>query len=515
MPNQQNFANIHQPQYTRSLNVAPRGRIIVPAGHQHASAPTAAPSAVTPVATSPSAPVASAPAAEKIVVKQASMSNEPTTTPVVHLDDLMRAPQAAPMVQQAAPTAKPAAPAAKPVIKSAIKPAAKLVMEPVAPKQQPAAQLTSAQLAQALAMPEPVVSPFVPLPVQVEPPRKAPKKTAKPARHLAERAAKLAEHAKHLKAQAAARRQEKSAAKAKRRQDFIDKLEQSAAAPTNFASQALAAAAEIKTPEADGQTAVPLAIDNGGAAALDQAKPNPLARAVNSKLTFTFKINTARLFAVLRAVAVAIILAVSGYLAWDTWMTNRTVENSFANPASAMSIDGTNPVTADPTSISDQQWSAYTTPADQPRYIYIPSINVRARVLSVGVTSQGNIDTPKNLNDTAWYDGSAKPNQDGEVFIDGHTSFSSSLAAAFNDLPKIKNGDTITVELGNGDKVNYKVVTAETVAANKVDMGKALNTPTVDGVRADKGLTLMTCTGTFNYRTQSSDKRFIVYAVQE
>ena len=154
---------------------------------------------------------------------------------------------------------------------------------------------------------------------------------------------------------------------------------------------------------------------------------------------------------------------------------------------------------------------AYTVPSDQPRYIRIPAINVNARVMSVGVNSRGNIDTPANLNDTAWYDGSAKPGQEGQVFIDGHTSFSSAIYAAFNDLPKLKEGDQITIERGDGQQINYHVTEIKTVDADNVDMGEALNPP--EG--AERGLTLMTCTGTFNYRTQTADKRLIVYAVQD
>jgi LPXTG-site transpeptidase (sortase) family protein len=284
-------------------------------------------------------------------------------------------------------------------------------------------------------------------------------------------------------------------------------------ATADFTAKVLASAVNTKTntePVSQTRTAAPLLVDNNGAAAINSAKENVLEKLSSTKLAFTFKINTSRLFAVLRILLVVTILAISAYLAWDTWMTNRAVEDTFSNPASAMSIDGVNPTTADPTSVSNEAYTQYTTPADHPRYIYIQAINVRARVQSVGVTSKGNIDAPKNLNDTAWYDGSAKPNQDGQVFIDGHTSFSSNLSAAFNDLPKLKVDDPIVIELGDGNKVNYKVVATETAEANKVDMGKALNTPS----GAKKGLTLMTCTGKFNYRTQTSDKRFIVYAVQ-
>lgn len=253
----------------------------------------------------------------------------------------------------------------------------------------------------------------------------------------------------------------------------------------------------------------PFSIASDGAAVI--AQPNLFDRIVNTKIAFSFKFNRARTMMIVRYVAIAIVLGASAYLAWDTYNTNRGVQSSFESPAQAMSIAGVNPATADQTAVSNNDRQAYTVAADLPRIINIPAINVTARVRTVGVNSRGDIDTPKNLNDTAWYDGSSKPNQEGQVFIDGHTSFSRNIAAAFNDLNKVRDGDQIFIETGNGAKFRYRVTGVETVDANKVDMGKVLNTQ--DG--AHKGLTLMTCTGTFNYRTQTADKRLIVYAVQE
>ena len=255
--------------------------------------------------------------------------------------------------------------------------------------------------------------------------------------------------------------------------------------------------------------AEPFSIASDGAAVI--AQPNLFDRIVNTKIAFSFKFNRARTMMIVRYVAIAIVLGASAYLAWDTYNTNRGVQSSFESPAQAMSIAGVNPATADQTAVSNNDRQAYTVAADLPRIINIPAINVTARVRTVGVNSRGDIDTPKNLNDTAWYDGSSKPNQEGQVFIDGHTSFSRNIAAAFNDLNKVHDGDQIFIETGNGAKFRYRVTGVETVDANKVDMGKVLNTQ--DG--AHKGLTLMTCTGTFNYRTQTADKRLIVYAVQE
>lgn len=253
------------------------------------------------------------------------------------------------------------------------------------------------------------------------------------------------------------------------------------------------------------------AMAGGGSAPLPTTTTSPLANLMSSHVTINFKFNKEKILQALRYIAVAVIILVSGYLAYDTYMTNKAVRATVSNSSSAASISGTNPATADQTAVSQEDKAAYVVPDDQPRYLYIPAIGLnQARVMSVGVNSKGNIDTPSNLNDTAWYDGSAKPGQDGEVFIDGHTSFNRSIAAAFNDLPKLKSGDQITIEKGNGDRINYTVHSTETVAADKVDMGKALNP--VKG--AKKGLTLMTCAGKFNYRTQTADKRFIVYAVQ-
>lgn len=255
--------------------------------------------------------------------------------------------------------------------------------------------------------------------------------------------------------------------------------------------------------------AAPFSIASDGAAVI--AQPNFFDRLASTKIAFSFKFNRARTMMIVRYVAIAIVLGASAYLAWDTYNTNRGVQSSFESPAQAMSIAGVNPATADQTAVSNNDRQAYTVAADLPRIINIPAINVTARVRTVGVNSRGDIDTPKNLNDTAWYDGSSKPNQEGQVFIDGHTSFSRNIAAAFNDLNKVRDGDQIFIETGNGAKFRYRVTGVETVDANKVDMGKVLNTQ--DG--AHKGLTLMTCTGTFNYRTQTADKRLIVYAVQE
>ncbi|MCL2280511.1 class F sortase [Candidatus Saccharibacteria bacterium] len=277
-----------------------------------------------------------------------------------------------------------------------------------------------------------------------------------------------------------------------------------ASKPADFTAQALTVAANT-TVAANSPTTRTLTLNSDGEAAMTKSE-NRLPR-----FYLEVKINKQRVWAFIRTLIVVSILAVSGYLVWDMWLANQIAPEALLSPVSAVAVDEILPPNADVTSISNQAWAAHTTPADQARYLYLPSINARARVMSVGINSKGKIDAPKNVNDVAWYDGSAKPGREGQVFISGHSSFAPTYKAAFDNLSKVQIGDHIIIERGDGKKINYRVVNTETIKSDQVNMKKVLNVPD-DGAR---GLTLMGCTGAFNYRTESSDMRIIIYAVQE
>ena len=277
----------------------------------------------------------------------------------------------------------------------------------------------------------------------------------------------------------------------------------------HFTSQVLASAASTMPTSRIGGGAVRL--DNAGAGAIpNDGRVSHVVQFPN--VAIEFDINRRRIANTFKGLIVVAVIGASGFLAWDTWVNNRNVNGAFSNAsASAVSLDSSNPMSVDPASISNQAWNSYVVPAEQPRYLYMDSIGVKARVISVGINSDGNINSPSNANDTGWYDGSAKPGNDGQVFINGHTSFSSAFQAAFDKLPELRAGSIITIERGDGQKINYKVISNKTVSTDEVDMKTALNVP--DG--ADQGLTIMTYTGDYNYRTKTADKRVVVYAVRQ
>ncbi|MDR0955623.1 MAG: sortase [Candidatus Nomurabacteria bacterium] len=216
---------------------------------------------------------------------------------------------------------------------------------------------------------------------------------------------------------------------------------------------------------------------------------------------------------VLRYGVVAAILVVAGYFGVNTYITNRQARAAFASSSTSLAVAGDNdgPSNLDETTISNEQKTSYSVAYDMPRYLEVPAIGVtQARVLNVGVTSSGQIDSPKSIYDVGWYNGSAKPGDDGAAFIDGQTA-GLTMPGVFDKLSDLKAGDQITLQMGDDSKISYKVAKVEQTTADKVDMLKALTVYN----NGEQGLNLMTSSGAWDPTTKSYDHRTIVYAVRE
>jgi len=150
----------------------------------------------------------------------------------------------------------------------------------------------------------------------------------------------------------------------------------------------------------------------------------------------------------------------------------------------------------------------YTVAADRPRALYIDSLQIAARIIPVGLTGKS-IQAPTNIYDSGWYTGSAKPDQAGAMFIDGHASGSTRLGL-FAYLDTLKAGDKIRVEKGDGEMVHYEVKAVEIVSKDAVKMKKVLSPYGA----SEKGLNLMACTGTWIEAEKTYDKRVTVYTEQ-
>src|ERR1017187_3628509 len=118
---------------------------------------------------------------------------------------------------------------------------------------------------------------------------------------------------------------------------------------------------------------------------------------------------------------------------------------------------------------STNDFANYVVAPNSPRYLIIPKLAVDAIVLSVGVNSQGALETPNNVYDTAWYNESAQPGQPGAILIDGHIS-SWTTHGVFYGLNTLQPGDIIEVQRGDNTTFTYKVVKTQVYDAGNVDM---------------------------------------------
>ncbi len=205
--------------------------------------------------------------------------------------------------------------------------------------------------------------------------------------------------------------------------------------------------------------------------------------------------------------AFAGLIAATGWFGY-IWFTTGERPPIVPLPASALadpSIDE-NPV-------SQSVIDSYSVEKSHPRFISIPALSIsNARVRSVGLTKTFTLDTPKSIHDAAWYNKSGLPGQGyGAVLINGHNN-GISKNGVFANLNKLKEGDEIIIERGDGKKIIYTVVESRVESIEEANTTgiKRLLTP----YNADKeGLGLITTSGNWIPRDKVFDKRILVRAV--
>lgn len=208
----------------------------------------------------------------------------------------------------------------------------------------------------------------------------------------------------------------------------------------------------------------------------------------------------------------ALLLFLSGVLVvFATLRTNHSVTAqvkalSQQSTQSDIGITSGVPSEADPPSPP----SSYKVAADLPRLITIDKIGVKAIIRRVGIGANNTLNAPASIFDAGWYDGSAKPGENGTVVIDGHVS-GPTKHGVFYSIGSLAAGDKIKLERGDGKVFVYTVKETKTYDSDKVDMSKVL-TSSQPGKAA---LNFMTCSGRFNVRTNQFEQRTVVYTVQD
>ncbi len=217
--------------------------------------------------------------------------------------------------------------------------------------------------------------------------------------------------------------------------------------------------------------------------------------------------------AVVIAAIIVLILAVAGYFAFTAWQANGKQLTPVAPAAAAATkehVQANEGTEVAP--LPKNTLATYTVAADLPRAIRIQKLGVEARVMPMGVNKDGSMQAPLNINDSGWYTGSAKPGVAGAMVLDGHSSATNSAEhlGLFNAIHTLENGDTMTIEKGDGTILTYKVVYKETVKLDQIDMKKAM----LPYGGATEGMNLITCAGQWTDKNTTLDHRTVVYTVR-
>jgi LPXTG-site transpeptidase (sortase) family protein len=138
--------------------------------------------------------------------------------------------------------------------------------------------------------------------------------------------------------------------------------------------------------------------------------------------------------------------------------------------------------------------------AAPPARIRLPSLDVDAAVVAVGVDGRGEMAVPEDIRETGWYRfGPAPGSAAGSSVVSGHVDDRVQGRGAFYRLVDLAVGDAVIVTTTAGAELDYRVSTVRRIPKTALP---------VDELFAREGpphLTLVTCGGVFdrasgNYR---------------
>lgn len=193
-----------------------------------------------------------------------------------------------------------------------------------------------------------------------------------------------------------------------------------------------------------------------------------------------------------------------GYFSRMEGSERHTTESSQATGDDGEHIDDHEP--------NSTEVAEYIVAPDKPRYLSIPSLGINnSRIVEIGLKSNGELSTPYNIYDVGWYTKSALPGAKGVSIIDAHGGAQGS--GIFRSLPRIHQGATINIEMGDGRMYTYTVVDLATKAigdeANDYMNKSAFSSPTP----GKSSLTLITCTGDYWLSSRTYSHRLFVRAI--
>lgn len=165
--------------------------------------------------------------------------------------------------------------------------------------------------------------------------------------------------------------------------------------------------------------------------------------------------------------------------------------------------------------VTEAQLKTHKVDPLQPRYISIPSQSVLgARIFGITTRNDGELGLPHNIHDAGWFNKSATPGgQTGAVLIDGRSN-GPTEGGIFQDADRLKSGDKIMIERGDGKQFTYIVKDVEILGLKDLSEG-AMKDMAKSVDKTKEGLNLVVSTGNWIPAQEIYDQRVAVRAVRQ
>ena len=141
-----------------------------------------------------------------------------------------------------------------------------------------------------------------------------------------------------------------------------------------------------------------------------------------------------------------------------------------------------------------------------PRHLALPSLQVNAPIVPVGLQPGGDLTVPDDPHVLGWWQGGARPgSRQGSVVIDGHVDTAVHGPGALFSLRQVRPGDPVVLSTTHGSW-HYLIVALRSYP--KVTLPAEVFTST-----GPPRLVIITCGGAFNPTTRQYADNIIAYAI--
>ncbi len=141
----------------------------------------------------------------------------------------------------------------------------------------------------------------------------------------------------------------------------------------------------------------------------------------------------------------------------------------------------------------------------KPASVSIPSVGVQSRLIRLGLNPDKTLQVPRSYSLAGWYTRGAAPGEVGPAVILGHYD-SVDGPAVFYRLKELQPGQTVQVRRADGSTVKFAVDRVKRFGKDDFPTDEVYG-------RVDRPeLRLITCGGSFDYRTRHYRDNVVVFA---